>query len=110
MQSELHTILFPHVLFPLHQIAISGSIFMTVAIAWERYIATHHPLDYNQAMNDRHAIRKRLVKYVGTVLLLAIIFNVNKVGTLLYTQLAPLLYSLEIRHQMSLVIGLRHKT
>ena len=83
MQSELHTILFPHVLFPLHQIAISGSIFMTVAIAWERYIATHHPLDYNQAMNDRHAIRKRLVKYVGTVLLLAIVFNVNKVCTLL---------------------------
>ena len=87
MQSELHTILFPHVLFPLHQIAISGSIFMTVAIAWERYIATHHPLDYNQAMNDRHAIRKRLVKYVGTVLLLAIVFNVNKVYTV-YFQVA----------------------
>ena len=40
--------LFPHLLFPLHQTAICGSIFMTVAISWERYIATHHPLDYNQ--------------------------------------------------------------
>ena len=42
------------------QMAISGSIFMTVAIAWERYIAVHYPLDYNQAMNDTNAVRKRV--------------------------------------------------
>jgi len=40
---------------------------MTVAIAWERYVAVHYPLDYNQAMNDSHAVRKRLAKYVGPV-------------------------------------------
>ena len=28
---------------------MSASIFMTVAIAIERYIAVHYPLDYNQA-------------------------------------------------------------
>jgi hypothetical protein len=27
---------------------MSASILMTVAIAVERYIAVHHPLDYNQ--------------------------------------------------------------
>ena len=58
--------------------AISGSIFMTVAIAWERYIAVHYPLDYNQAMNDSNAIRNRLVKYVGPVLFLAVAFNIVK--------------------------------
>jgi hypothetical protein len=27
---------------------MSASIFMTVAIAMERYVAVHYPLDYNQ--------------------------------------------------------------
>ena len=48
LATEVLVKLFPHLLFPLHQTAICGSIFMTVAISWERYIATHHPLDYNQ--------------------------------------------------------------
>ena len=51
---------------------------MTVAIAWERYVAVHYPLDYNQAMNDVNAIRKRLVKYVGPCLILAFLFNILK--------------------------------
>ena len=65
-------------MYELFQIAISASIFMTVAIAWERYIAVHYPLDYNQAMNDAHAVRKRVVKYVGPVLALAVAFNATK--------------------------------
>ena len=36
LATELHIILFPHLLYPFNQVAISGSIFMTVAIAWER--------------------------------------------------------------------------
>ena len=76
--SHVHILLFPTWLYPMNQMALSGSIFMTVAIAWERYIAVHYPLDYNQAMNDSNAIRKRLVKYVGPVLVLAILFNLPK--------------------------------
>ena len=78
LTSEVHIILFPYFLYPANQIAITGSIFMTVAIAWERYIAVHYPLDYNQAMNNSNAIRKRLMKYVGPVLLLSILFNLGK--------------------------------
>ncbi len=74
----MHIVLFPHLLYPFNQVAISASIFMTVAIAWERYIAVHYPLDYNQAMNDSHAMRKRLIKYVGPVFMLAFLFNVVK--------------------------------
>lgn len=51
---------------------------MTVAIAWERYVAVHFPIDYNQAMNDVNAIRKRLLKYVGPCFVLALLFNVPK--------------------------------
>ena len=39
--------------------------------------------NFNQAMNDRNAIRKRLIKYVGTVLFLSIVFNINKVPEIL---------------------------
>lgn len=90
LQSDTHVVLFPYLLYPLNQMAISASIFMTVAIAWERYIAVHYPLDYNQAMNDSNAIRKRLVKYVGPVLALAFIFNIVKFfeAKVVYAQVA----------------------
>ena len=78
LATRWHIMLFPHVLYPFNQIAITGSIFMTVAIAWERYIAVHYPLDYNQAMNDEHAMRKRVLKYVAPVSFLALAFNVVK--------------------------------
>ena len=31
---------------------MSASIFMTVAIAMERYVAVHYPVDYNQVINE----------------------------------------------------------
>ena len=53
MASQLHIILFPHLLYPFNQVAVTGSIFMTVAIAWERYVAVHYPLDYNQVSRSQ---------------------------------------------------------
>ena len=44
--SDVHIILFPHLLYPFTQIAITASIFMTVAIALERFIAVHYPINY----------------------------------------------------------------
>ena len=46
LATDVHIILFPYVLYPFTQIAITGSIFMTIAIALERFIAVHYPLDY----------------------------------------------------------------
>ena len=34
--------------------------------------------DYNQAVNDTNAIRKRLLKYVGPSFLTALVFNIVK--------------------------------
>ncbi|XP_040577698.1 uncharacterized protein [Lepeophtheirus salmonis] len=78
MASDAHILLFPYLLYPLSQMAFTASIFMTVAIAWERYTAVHFPLDYNLAMNDSNAMRKRLVMYVVPVVVLAILFNSAK--------------------------------
>ena len=48
LATDIHIVLFPYLLYPVNQVAITGSIFMTVAIAWERYVAVHFPIDYNQ--------------------------------------------------------------
>lgn len=50
--SDLHIYLFPYFLYPLHMVAMTGSILMTVAIALERFVAVHYPINYSQAMND----------------------------------------------------------
>ena len=47
-KTNLQVELFPKLLYPLHQTSIAGSIFMTVAIAFERYTAVHFPMNYNQ--------------------------------------------------------------
>ena len=44
----IHIYLFPYLLYPCQMIMMSASIFMTVAIAMERYVAVHYPIDYNQ--------------------------------------------------------------
>ena len=42
--TDLHTLLFPYLLYPAQSVAMSASIFMTVGIALERYIAVHYPI------------------------------------------------------------------
>ena len=47
--TDAHTILFPYILFPAQFVAMSASIFMTVGIALERYIAVHYPIGKEHA-------------------------------------------------------------
>ena len=44
LASNLHILLFPNFLYPTVVVAMTGSIFMTVAISLERYFAVHHPI------------------------------------------------------------------
>ena len=46
--TDLHLQLFPYFFYPLHSMAMTGSILMTVAIALERYNAVHWPISYSQ--------------------------------------------------------------
>ncbi len=39
--------LVPHVVYPLHHVMLTASIYTMAAIAVERYVAVHYPLDYN---------------------------------------------------------------
>jgi len=78
MATDIHKQLFPYLLYPGQMFALTGSIFMIVAITFERYIAVHNPLDYNLAMNDADAIKTRLAKYLLPVVVSAAIFNIPK--------------------------------
>lgn len=51
---------------------------LQLVLVCSRYFAVHYPLDYNQAMNDTNAMRKRVIKYVCPVFVLAFAFNVVK--------------------------------
>ena len=48
LASDVHVVLFPNFLYPAQSTVMTGSIFMTVAIAFERYSAVHFPMDYSQ--------------------------------------------------------------
>jgi len=78
LASKVHMLLFPHLLYPGQMIVMTASVFMTVAIAMERYVAVHYPLDYNFAMNDESAQYRRAFKYAFPVVTLAITFNIPK--------------------------------
>lgn len=78
MTHFVYVILFPYLFYPLLSIAVTGSVFMTVAIAFERYIAVHYPIDYSQAINSPEACRRRLLKYVGPVVIVSILINIPK--------------------------------
>ena len=56
----------------------AGSIFMTVAIALERFIAVHYPINYSQAMLEANALHKRVFKYVFSVTVLSVLFSATK--------------------------------
>jgi hypothetical protein len=52
LATDVHTLMFPYLLYPGQMMMMSASVFMTVAIAMERYVAVHYPLDYNQVSED----------------------------------------------------------
>ena len=46
--TSIYIYIFPYVVYPGKMIMMSASIFMTVAISMERYLAVHYPIDYRQ--------------------------------------------------------------
>ena len=52
----LHHLLFPYFLYPLHNILLSASIFMTVSISIERYLAIFHPLVYRNRQGIHYSL------------------------------------------------------
>ena len=78
VQSDLHIVLFPYVLYPMNAISMMGSIYMTMAVGMERYIAVYQPMEYSRVANDASAHTKRLLTYVLPITLFSVFFNIPK--------------------------------
>ena len=70
--------MFPKFTYPVWSIGLTLSIFLTVGISHERYIAIKYPIIHRQRMRSAKYRRITLMKYMVCVFLCAIIFNVPK--------------------------------
>ena len=76
--SNLYNLLYPYLFHPFRNISLTSSIFMTIAIAHERYRAIRFPLVHHQTRNSSGSRRILLLKYTAIVLLLATLINIPK--------------------------------
>jgi hypothetical protein len=44
LATDVHILLFPYFLYPMQSISMTASIFMTVAVAMERFFVVHYPI------------------------------------------------------------------
>ncbi len=73
----VHKYAFGPVLYGLHNAIMTCSIYMTVVLAFERYLAVSKPIEYHNTVNSGKRW-VRLARYVLPVLLLAVVFNLPK--------------------------------
>ena len=71
-------LMFPKFTYPVWNISLTLSIFLTVGVAHERYIAIKYPIIHRQRMRSAKYRRTNLLKYVVSVMTFAMIFNITK--------------------------------
>lgn len=71
-----HIYIFPKVLYPLHKIAMTASMYTTVVLAFGRCYAVSKPI--STYVNSSTGTTKRVLRNVGLVFLFAIMFNLPK--------------------------------
>lgn len=78
--SEVHILLYPYFLYPMQSIALTSSIFMTVAIAFERCSAIRKPFNHrSSSIHGSHTDHcRRLIMYLIPVIFTAFLFNIPK--------------------------------
>ena len=72
------TLIFPKFTYPVWSISLTLSIFITVGIAHERYIAIKYPIIHRQRMRSAKYRRINLLKYIVGVFISTMIFNIPK--------------------------------
>ena len=78
VEEKILVTLFPRIIYPVRSISFTASIFMTVAIAYERYSAIKYPLQHHQSLRSRKFRRIALFKYIFFVTCFAVLFNIPK--------------------------------
>ena len=77
LATDVHTAAFAFALYPLHNIMLCLSIYMTVVLAMERHRAVSKPIDYHTIIVSGRQWQ-RVFHYVGPVLAFSVVFNLPK--------------------------------
>ena len=77
LSTDIHTMVFPYAFYPLHNIMLVLSIYMTVILAMERYRAISKPIDYHTIIVSGKQWQ-RVFHYVVPVVFFSVLFNMPK--------------------------------
>ena len=76
--SEIHEHAFAYGLYQLHNFVLCGSIFLTVALALERYRAVWRPVEYHNQCVGVNPWKRVLISYLLPVVVFSTLFNIPK--------------------------------
>lgn len=77
----VYGLLTPYFLYPVKAIAMTGSVYIMISVAVERYIAVYHPFNripQNLQQGQGGSLRSRVIVYLLPVILFSIVFNITK--------------------------------
>ena len=72
------TMIYPTFIYPMSSISLTMSIFLTVAMAHERYIVIKNPLSHQRHMRSSKYRRNMLLKYLLFMVICSVGFNFSK--------------------------------
>jgi hypothetical protein len=73
---SLLIIVYPYFTYPVNRIALTASIFTTVSIAHDRYLATKHPIHHRQQFSEPCDQKRRLLKYFIPNVIISVFINI----------------------------------
>ena len=75
---QIHEYAFGYCLYPLHNFVLCCSIYVTVALALERYRAVWRPVEYHNKCKGVNPWRRVVLSYVMPVVIFSVLFNIPK--------------------------------
>lgn len=79
VSTDVHVVVFVYFLYQLQNVALTCSIYMTVMLAVERYIAVTRPIEYHLMVNAAGSSPwKRVAAYVAPTVVFGALFNAPK--------------------------------
>ena len=78
VKNKILTIMFPKFAYPVSAICLTLSVFLTVGIAHERFVAIKHLIVHSQQNSSAKFRRNKLMKYILPMVFFAIAFNIPK--------------------------------
>ena len=75
---QLHEYVFGYFLYPLHAFVLTASIYITVALALERYRAVWRPVEYHNKYKGVNPWKRIIKSYITPVIAFSLAFSIPK--------------------------------